>query len=663
MKKNHRQKRPETARLGETAAFWLIPLAALLDTSVVELFNHRTFTGGFAALGKFLSHYPLAFAVDFLLVLLTLTPALFLRRRLFWCALLSAVWLLGGGVNGFILLNRMTPFTTADLTVLNTGLDTLPNYLSTGKIILLAASVAAVVILLTALFFKGPKSKTAPGRRMAAGSLALLLSLGSLLGCGRLAFHLGQLSTVFSNLAFAYEDFGFPYCFLQTWLNKGIRQPAGYSRGDMQRILDEIGDAGEAPSPPAVNVIYVQLESFIDPEEIRGTVFSQDPAPFWRELQQSFTSGYLTVPVVGAGTANTEFEMLTGMSSRMFGPGEYPYKTCLQDDTVESVAYDLAALGYATHAIHNHRATFYTRNIVYANLGFQDFTALEYMPRVQETPKGWSRDYILTSQILKALNATKDQPDLVFTVSVQGHGSYPKEPLLESPDIVVEDCPDHINRYSLEYYVNQVHEMDDFLRTLTEELARREEKTVLVLYGDHLPSLNLAAGDMASGSIYKTGYVIWDNFGLEEKDQDLTAYQLSADLLGRLGITQGQMLRFHQNCAQQLTYRTDLRKIQYDVLYGQRYLYGGESPYRPTELQMGAAPIRITGMFQQNGRWYIRGENFSPYCQVTVEGRLLKTDYICQSLLELREDPDGLTLEDLYISVVDTHREILSDTE
>ena len=327
------------------------------------------------------------------------------------------------------------------------------------------------------------------------------------------------------------------------------------------------------------------------------------------------------------------------------------------------MAYDLSALGYATHAIHNHRATFYTRNLVYANLGFDDFTSLEYMPLVSKTPKGWSRDYILTSQIIKALDATADQPDLVFTVSVQGHGSYPKEEILSNPAITVTGCPKHINSHSMEYYVNQIHEMDQFVKRLTDALSQRQEKTVLVLYGDHLPSLNLKAGDMNSGSLFKTRYIIWNNFGLEQEDQDLYAYQLSASVLGSLDITDGFMNRFHQLCQKQLTYRTDLRKIQYDVLYGSRYLYGGESPYPPTDMKMGCVPIRITKVYQHNGAWYIEGQNFSPYCEVTLDGKLLKTEYICETMLKLKEAPNTLSADDLYISVVDTHREILSDTE
>ena len=348
-----------------------------------------------------------------------------------------------------------------------------------------------------------------------------------------------------------------------------------------------------------VNVIFIQLESYIDPSLIQGLELSEDPVPNWTALKEQYSSGYLTVPVVGAGTANTEFEVLTGMSTRFFGPGEYPYQTCLTDQTVESVAYDLKANGYAAHAIHNHRAAFYSRNEVYPNLGFDDFTALEYMPQVEKTPTNWAKDGVLKEQILQALDVTEDQADLVFTVSVQGHGKYPTEPVLEDPAITVETCPDEDYRYAMEYYVNQLHEMDAFVGELIEELSQREERTVLVLYGDHLPALDLEAADMESGSLYRTEYIIWDNFGLEQQDENLAAYQLSAAVLGRLGITTGLMNSFQQTCREEPTYWRDLRLLQYDALYGSGYLYGEQGRYEPAEMEMGMVPIEITGMEQQ----------------------------------------------------------------
>ena len=646
------------------SAYLLIPLLALIDTLFVEFFNHKVFTTGFSAMAQFLSEYPLAFLVDFLLVLITLAPAFFLRRRIFWCALLTSIWMVMGGVNGFIIMSRMTPFTTADLTVLNTGLDTLPNYMSTGYIIFLAVALALLVGALALLFFKGPKSAAPLRRRLTTGLLALAVSGGALGGGWNLAFHVNQLSTFFSNLAFAYEDYGFAYCFLQTWLNKGIQEPVGYSLSEMEHVTAEIQQDKKKTTPQTdVNVVFVQLESFIDPDEILGLKLSEDAVPTWHKLEQNYTSGYLQVPVVGAGTANTEFEVLTGMSSLFFGPGEYPYKTCLQNHAIESVAYDLSAMGYATHAIHNHRATFYSRNVVFSNLGFDDFTSLEYMPRVTKTPKGWSKDYILTSQIMNALDTTKNQPDLVFTVSVQGHGSYPTEEILQDPAITVDSCPKNCNQYAIEYYVNQIHEMDEFISNLTYQLSKRDEKTILVLYGDHLPSLNLSNDEMKSGTLYKTKYIIWNNFGLKQKDQNLYAYQLSAEVLSKIGISQGMMTQFQQFCGKELDYSTDLREIQYDILYGKDYLNDEKNPYEPTDMKMGMSPITITDLYERDGAWYVRGENFSPYCKVTVGGKILDTTYITPTLLRIDKNPGVDSYQDLGISVLDMHKEVLSDTE
>ena len=130
------------------------------------------------------------------------------------------------------------------------------------------------------------------------------------------------------------------------------------------------------------------------------------------------------------------------------------------------------------------------------------------MPTVAKTPTNWAKDGVLKDQILQALDVTEDQADLVFTVSVQGHGKYPMEQKLQNPAITVEACPDEEYRYAMEYYVNQVHEMDAFVGELIEELSQRDERTVLVLYGDHLPALNLEAEDMESSSLYRTEYII-----------------------------------------------------------------------------------------------------------------------------------------------------------
>ena len=173
------------------------------------------------------------------------------------------------------------------------------------------------------------------------------------------------------------------------------------------------------------------------------------------------------MPSVGAGTANTEFESITGMSLHYFGPGEYPYKSILKETTCESAPYVLKSLGYRTHAIHNNEANFYGRKSVFANLGFDTFTSEEYMSEQDDTnPNDWMRDRNLTKYIMQALNET-DDPDYIYTISVQGHGDYPEEPTIENPKITVSGSSTEALNNKWEYYCNQIYEMDQFVKELT----------------------------------------------------------------------------------------------------------------------------------------------------------------------------------------------------
>lgn len=658
------KKESSQCRVTKTAYFW-IPIVALISILVIELFNHKTFTTGFATLISFFVHHPLALLVNFFLLLVSFAPAFFFKRRAFYCAVLTSFWLILGFINGFILLNRMTPFSTADMAVLNAGLDVLPSYLDTGYIILICVGSVLLIAGLVLLFIFGPKSSLPFGKRFLIGLLALAVSGGCFFGSWEWAFSTHQLSSVFPNLAIAYSDYGFPFCFLETWLEKGVSKPKNYNEQNMQDLLAHIEQsASDKKARTDVNVVILQMESFIDPNQFLDLKFSENPVPNWTILREKYSSGYLTVPVVGAGTSNTECEVLTGMSMRLFGPGEYPYKTCLLDNTVESVAYNLKEYGYGTHAIHNHRGAFYNRNNVYTNLGFDDFTSLEYMIHTPKTPKNWCKDHILTDQILDALDATENQSDFVFTVSVQGHGRYPTDPVLEDPAITVTACKNEDERYAYEYYVNQIHEMDAFLGQLTEALEKRDEKTILVIYGDHLPAFEVSNEDMLSGDIYKTEYVIWDNFGLKKEHKDLHSYQLSAAALGRIGICNGVFNRFQQFCNDDGNYAVEMHMLQYDALYGKGFLYGeGGNPYQTTDMKMGVNPITVTGIYQAKDGYYILGTNFTPFCKATVGEKIYRTTFLSPYALRVKEKPNVKSIKEIKISIVDKYKEILSNVE
>ena len=150
----------------------------------------------------------------------------------------------------------------------------------------------------------------------------------------------------FGNIAFAYQDYGLPYCFSASLFNTGISEPNDYNKDTIEKITDN-REMTESTSDNGVrpNVLFVQLESFFDPIEYEDLQMSEDPIPNLRKMFENYSSGYFKVPSVGAGTANTEFEVLTGMNLRYFGPGEYPYKTKLKNQVCESAATAFSAFG------------------------------------------------------------------------------------------------------------------------------------------------------------------------------------------------------------------------------------------------------------------------------------------------------------------------------
>ncbi len=403
-----------------------------------------------------------------------------------------------------------------------------------------------------------------------------------------------------------------------------------------EKIPEEDGAEQEYP-----NIICILLESFVDPGLINFLETSEDPIPNFHYLYDNYTSGYLEVPVVGAGTANTEFEILTGMGMQFFGLGEYPYKTILKETNCESIAADLKELGYGAHVVHNNGGNFYSRRNAFSMMGFDTFTCKEMMNITDYTPIGtWPTDDILVGEVEKSLDYTPDQQDFVYTITVEGHGDYPKEKVLENPDIVVTGVEDEGMAYAWEYYVNQLHEVDEFIGDLIAMLEERNEKTFVVMFGDHLPTMGLTEEDMTTGSLFLTQYATWNNFGLEKQDSDMKAYQLLADMTKQLGISNGTMFTFHQNrdnFATEEEYQDSMELLQYDILYGEHYVYGGENPYPASDLVMGTQDVIIDEIIEADKYYFISGENFTKWSKIYVNGSKVSTKYLSGNLLRIKK--------------------------
>ena len=625
-------------------------------TVYVECFGHESLSGGFA----FLISNPIAFIANMLIIFASLSIAWLFKRRIFVYVVISMLWIILGTINGIVLMFRMTPFTTADLQIMEMGLDMLPSYFTTAQLYLSGAAIILILVLFIVLFIAGPKRKEKVKYKIVIISILAVCVFSA--GFMQLGIKAKALDEYFENLWDAYARSGVAYGFLNTWLNKGISKPPNYSEKAVASILDGTNlDPPKNEQPP--NIVFLQMESFVDPDELTKYEYSEVATPFFKEMKENYSSGHLRVPVIGGGTANTEFEVMSGMSLRFFGPGEYPYKSILSKETCETMAYNLKEIGYNTHAIHNHRGAFYNRNDVFRNLGFDDFTSLEYMNYVSKTPKNYATDDVLQGEIVGAMESTSAQ-DYIYAISVQGHGEYPKKPLVDDPQIVITtpDVPDDVHN-AYEYYIAQVSEMDHFLKQLTSELQSFDEKVVLIVYGDHLPALDMTDEETASGSSFNTEYVIWSNFEMEEQDKDLYAYQLSAEVQERLGMREGVLTAFHQEKNESPTYLQDLHMLQYDMLYGNKYAFDEENPFKPTDMKMGFRPIKINYIEEVAKEFFIVGEGFTPFSKVSYEGEILDTVFLGPTLLKLNDEIPPSEAENMRVSQVEKYEEILSTTE
>ena len=453
------------------------------------------------------------------------------------------------------------------------------------------------------------------------------------------------LSTNYTNISEAYENYGFVYCFTNSLIDTGIAKPDNYSEEAVQAITQKLDDnkstVYENGKP---NIIFIQLESFFDVDYVKGLKYKKDPLPVFHSLHENYTSGMLTVPTVGAGTVNTEFEVLTGIRQHDFGVCEYPYKTILKSVASESICHDLAKLGYKSHSVHNNDATFYGRNIVFSSLGFDTFTPMEYMNGITENDNGWANDDILVDEIIKTLNSTKGA-DFTFGITVQSHGKYDVAMDKEYP-LEVSGAPEGMEaQYT--YYVNQIAEVDQMIGNLIDKLSERDEKTLLVLYGDHLPSLDISTDELENGDLYQTQYVTWNNYGLDKKDKDLTSYQLYPYILGQAGIHEGIITKYHQQSDWQAAgYTEGLTMLSYDLLYGENYAYNGINPFNNSDLKMGTDKISVTDVEEipvvadDEKTYLVTGTGFTPYAQVYFDGSHLDTEWIDSSHLKITESLD-----------------------
>jgi len=641
--KDKKKPAPEKRRRYEHTPGWqraiLLPLLALVLTVLIESLNRSSLIAAveYAWVQK---EY---FALNWLIVLTTLTFSELFRHRLSMLFTLSIAWV-GLGVAQFcVVRERIQPFTSMDILMMKDAVKLTTLYYSWPEIILMCAAAFVGAAVFIGILSRLPKRR----RVHARSALTVFSGMVILTFCIiSLCVSRNIFSRHFDNLVKVYDQYGFATCFTLTFGEMGVSEPAAYSPEAVDDIVEEIDESGDnaptaVPGPHSFdesddlsrpNIIFVQMESFIDAETVIGSRYLEHPTPNFSRLCREYPSGELYVPSIGGGTVNVEFEMLSGLNLDFFGAGEYPYSTILQEETCETIAYNLLEQGYSTTAMHNHTGTFYSRYQVYSRLGFEHFVSLEYMPYATYSGIGWAEDMILADEIMKALNAS-DERDFVMAITVESHGKYEDEYAYTEGDPVIIELPEQINRARFSNYLHLIHQTDEFIGALIDELESYDEPVICVFYGDHLPALDLTDEILTTGNLYASRYAIWNNYGAQFDAPDLQAYRLSAHLLGQLGIPGGVITQYHQDAEiapePDSEYFTDLEMLEYDLLYGDRSAYEGSgNPYAPIDLVMGTQPISISSVSNLYGRVLVNGQNFTEYSTIVIDGVTYPTAFI-----------------------------------
>ncbi len=310
-----------------------------------------------------------------------------------------------------------------------------------------------------------------------------------------------------------YASRGFVYPFLHSIAGAYPAAPEGYSAASARAALDAAGDGSMAPEQK-VNVICVMLESFSDLTDAGELRFTEDPYAPLRELEDECISGTMISDTLGGGTCNSERSFLTGT---LYPQPDYRH------DSWSYVRY-FSAQGYHTEGLHPGYDWYYNRQVVDLNLGFDEYYFNEnyFDARTEEEHAG---DAVFFSALSERYAARdRDVPYFNFSITYQGHGPYPDSELswgreYLSREGISEACYYTVNNY-LGGVADTLQQLSAFLDTLREDT----EPVVVLVFGDHKPTLGSGNGCYAELGIdlgreteegfcnyYATKYLIWGN--------------------------------------------------------------------------------------------------------------------------------------------------------
>ncbi|WP_118907726.1 LTA synthase family protein [Listeria weihenstephanensis] len=323
----------------------------------------------------------------------------------------------------------------------------------------------------------------------------------------------------------SYQQYGFVGGLIYSATANIMDKPVNYTESHIQEITkkysklaDQINATRQNKPMDDVNVVYVMSESFSDPTRLNGVTTSSDPMPETRKIMEKYPSGYSLSQGYGGGTANIEFEALTGLSMYNINPQiTSPYQMFLyQKENFPSLVSSLEQSNYETIAIHPFKPSFYRRTDVYNALNFNKFISRDEMKHTDSIDDSeYISDASAFQETLDQLKANKTST-FIHLVTMQNHMTYWDKYI---NTIGVEGVPEK-DKQTVETYLQGVKYSDDALKDFVTELDNMKEKTMVVFWGDHLPSVfpEEIVNQNTERTMHETPMFMYANFDLPKED-------------------------------------------------------------------------------------------------------------------------------------------------
>ena len=471
------------------------------------------------------------------------------NRTKYTAALLTLLASIAGLVNYFVWQFRGIPVMVADIASLGTAMDVAKHYtyeLNRSALWALVYTVAFISVTLSLKSYKGLNWK----KRICA-LLGFCIPYGifyTQMLHGDLMKKHGITVSVWEPSR-NYATNGSLLSFFLSYTYYVVEEPDNYSVSKVEQITafytsDSVSGQNAEVRP---NIIAIMNEAYSDLNVDGKLETTEDYMPFVHNLTEDTVKGNLYVSVFAGNTANTEFEFLTGCSMAFLPYRAIPYNSYIKD-TFPSLTHNLVADGYTgNEAIHLATKSAWSRDKIYPLLGFQKFIGAADIDQI-EYIRNFASDQtdfdLLISEYESARKQTMD-PFYVFTVTIQNHGGYSaSQGLIDTPiQITSAEQKDE----AAEQYINLIRTTDLAFENLVSYFKNVEEPTVIIMFGDHQPSLSTSFYEKLIGkkaedftledtkNRYTVPYLIWANYDIQEEEIDMSANYLSAYLMKVIG--------------------------------------------------------------------------------------------------------------------------------